>query len=455
VSIIAGKTFSVVSLGCRTNHYEAEALASALEQKGAVFLAGEPGPADIVLILTCSVTSVADAKTRKILRRARRNSPSAAIAACGCSAQELSEDSASLLGVDIVVGSRVKHKLPDALETWFESRCGGDRGGKVIVMRDEALSENHDWDSLSLDMPRIRTRAFIKVQDGCSRSCSYCIVPRARGAESSRNPDEVREEIARTVESGCPEAILTGIRLGGYRYGDIQLAGLIESVLSIPGLKRLRLGSLEPFAVNEDLLNVLSASPVFCPHLHLPIQSGDDGVLLRMRRGYDAAAFLRTVESVRRYLGEDVHISTDLIVGFPHETDAAFERSMKVLEEAGFGRVHVFPFSPRDGTAAAGMEGRVAPSVIRQRVKAAVELSKNLLSMYASGCVGREESALIEETFGKIASGWTRRYVRACVSCREDESKGGEVLFNPKSEFRGILLGDGVSPEDIAGFSYD
>jgi threonylcarbamoyladenosine tRNA methylthiotransferase MtaB len=359
------------------------------------------------------------------------------------------------LGVDIVVGSRVKHKLPDALETWFESRGSGDREGKVVVLRDETLSENHDWDSLSLDTPRMHTRAFIKVQDGCSRSCSYCIVPRARGAESSRDPGEIREEIARTVESGCPEAILTGIRLGGYRYGDLSLADLIESVSSIPGLKRLRLGSLEPFAVNEGLLNVLSASPVFCPHLHLPIQSGDDGVLLGMRRGYDAAAFLRTVDRVRRYLGDDVHISTDLIVGFPRETDAAFERSMKVLDEAGFGRVHVFPFSPREGTAAAGMEGRVAPSVVRQRVKAAVSLSESLLSRYASRWIGKEESALIEETLGKVASGWTRRYVRACVSCREEKLKGKEVLFNPKSEYRGILLGSGVSRGDIADFAYD
>jgi threonylcarbamoyladenosine tRNA methylthiotransferase MtaB len=449
VSPLSGRTFSVVALGCRTNHYEADAIVSMLERRGAVFLPRSSEP-DIVLIFTCSVTSAADAKTRKFIRRARRSTPEAVIVACGCSAQELAPGEAAALGADVVVGNRVKGAIPDALESWFRSPGGGG----FLTLRDDGLAESRRWDDLRLDGPRLGTRAFVKVQDGCSRRCSYCAVPGLRGAEASRAPDDILSEVSRVIESGCAEVVLTGIHLGGYRHGGMGLAGLIDALSYVPGLVRLRLGSLEPFAVDADLLRALTGSPVFCPHLHLPLQSGDDAVLLMMRRGYDAAGFTRAADSVRRALGDDAHLSTDLIVGFPGESDGAFERSLSLLESLGFGRVHVFPFSPRAGTEAALMEGRVEPAAVRERVSRAAALAGRLLSKYASRWLGLDDRALIEKCEGGVVSGWTTHYLRAYAKGRENFI-GREILINPKSEIGGILFMDGIEPRDIHNFSHD
>jgi threonylcarbamoyladenosine tRNA methylthiotransferase MtaB len=447
--LVDGKTFSVASLGCRTNHYEAEAAAAALERRGAVFLPNASGPADIVLIFTCSITSTADAKTRKLLRRARRDNPGAAVVACGCCAQELSTDDASRLGANILVGSRMKHEIPALLERWFAIADPT----ALLEARDGNIEKNRDWDALYLDKPRAHTRAFVKIQDGCSRTCSYCAVPRLRGAESSRPPGEIHGEISKITESGCIEAVLTGIHLGGYRHGSVGLAELVASLSSIPGLARLRLGSLEPFAADDGLLRALASSPAFCPHLHLPIQSGDDEVLARMRRGYDSAGFRRIIDKVRSILGDMIHISTDLIVGFPGETDAAFERSVRILEDAGFGRVHVFPFSPRTGTGAAVMEGRVGAAVIKERTARAVHVSRRLLSRYAARWVGASDSILAEEGSARAASGWTRHYIKAYAASPAENFIGKEILLNPKTEIRGILLGEGIASADISGFA--
>jgi threonylcarbamoyladenosine tRNA methylthiotransferase MtaB len=445
---VAGKTFSVVALGCRTNRYEAEALASMLERRGAVF--SPSGSPDIVIVLTCSITSVADSKTRKLLRRARRTYPSAVIVACGCSVQRLASGEAESLGVDILAGNRMKHEVPDALETWFSD--GGEKRKAVLELRDAGIESNTSWDDLSLDRPRTRTRAFVKIQDGCSMRCSYCIVPRVRGPETSRGAGEVFGEISGIAGSGCVEVVLTGIRLGGYRDADVGLSGLIASLSSIHGLRRLRLGSLEPFAVNVELLRAISSSPIFCPHLHLPIQSGDDGVLARMRRGYDLAGFRRTVDMVREALGDDVHISTDLIVGFPGETDAAFEMSLSAMEDIGFGKVHVFPFSPRSGTDAAMMDGRVPPRLVRERITRTAALSDRLLSRYAARWVGASDVILAEESSGRVVSGWTSHYLKACAMSPGRNFEGTEISINPKSEIRGILLGEGITSEDLTSF---
>jgi threonylcarbamoyladenosine tRNA methylthiotransferase MtaB len=461
---IAGKTFSVVVLGCRTNHYEAEALVSMMEQRGAILLKKTSAPADIVIILTCSVTSIADAKTRKMIRRARRLHPQAAVAACGCSVQEISSSEAGQLGVDILVGNRMKHKLPDALEDWFESAAEKnsterDGSGKVIEFREENLDKNSGWDELRLDRPRMLTRAFVKVQDGCSRRCSYCIIPSVRGGEVSRSVSDVVREVSGIAESGCAEVVLTGVHIGAYNDGGIRLAGLIGALSKVSGLRRLGIGSLGPFAVNDDLLGALSNSSIFCPHLHLPVQSGDDGVLLRMRRGYDTTAFRGMIDRVRRALGDDVHISTDLIVGFPGETDGAFERSLDLLSDVGFGKVHVFPFSPRMRTDAAEMNGRIEPRIVKERVARAAELAGMLLSRYAKRWIGAPDAILCERcelTQNRLVaavSGWTSHYLRAYAIKDGADFEGKEILIEPESEARGILLGKGITIDDLREFS--
>jgi threonylcarbamoyladenosine tRNA methylthiotransferase MtaB len=453
---LAGKTFSVFVLGCRTNFYEAEALVSMLERRGAVFLRQPSGPADIVIILTCSVTSIADAKTRKFIRRARRQNESAVIAACGCSVQHLPAAEAAKLGADIIIGSRMKSELPDALEDWFISVPKG--RSQLVELRDTDLGNNTAWDELSLDRPRLRTRAFVKVQDGCGRRCSYCVVPSVRGHEVSRPARDIIREVSGIVESGCGEIVLTGVHIGSYKSGGMGLAGLIEPLSGMKGLKRLRMGSLEPFAVTEELLEALSRSQVFCPHLHLPLQSGDDGTLARMRRGYGTDAFRRMLNGVRSAFGGDAHISTDLIVGFPGETEDAFARSLSFLEESGFGKIHIFPFSPREGTDAAKMSGRIEPALIKERVARAMELAGQLLSRYASGRVGSSEEIFCEFSApGKkpgmsVVSGWTRHYLKAYALLTGQDFEGTEISVSPKSEIGGILLGEGITRGDLRDF---
>ncbi|MDR0615596.1 MAG: MiaB/RimO family radical SAM methylthiotransferase [Synergistaceae bacterium] len=451
---LAGKTFSILVLGCRTNLSEAEALASMLEERGAVFCREARGGTDIVIILTCSVTSAADAKARKFIRRARRQNKSAVIVACGCSVQHLPAEEASELGADILIGNRMKSALPDALYEWFASER--DLGPALISRRDMSLGENAAWDELSLDRPRLRDRAFVKVQDGCGRRCSYCIVPSVRGAEVSRPAADIIREVSGIVESGCREAVLTGVHIGSYKSEYGGLGGLIERLSGIKGLMRLRMGSLEPFAVTGELLDALSRSGVFCPHLHLPLQSGDDETLARMRRGYDTDAFRRMLGRVRSALGGDVHISTDLIVGFPGETESAFARSLGFLEESGFGKIHVFPFSPREGTDAAKMSGRVDAAIIKERVRRAAELAGRLLSRYASGKVGSREEIFCESsrpghTPGvSVVSGWTRHYLKVYALSRGQGFEGTEISVSPKSEIGGILFGEGISKEDFS-----
>lgn len=446
MSIIEKKRFMVVTLGCRANHYEAEALASMLESKGAVYCNSVDDSPHIILIVTCSITSVADTKTRKILRKLRRNCPSAVIVACGCYAQDVSVVEAASLGVDILVGNRMKSEIPEALEQWFSEES------HFIEIRED-IGKSGKWDALALDYPRIHTRAFVKVQDGCNMRCSYCIVPRLRGAQVSRDPQEVRREIQNIVSGDCREVVLTGVHLGSYRYHDASLADLIGIVSNIPGLSRLRLGSLEPFAVNDALLAAFSESSAFCPHLHLPLQSGDDDVLKRMRRGYRAADFARMVEKIRNVLGEDIHISTDLIVGFPGETDEAFENSLKLISELALGKIHVFPFSPRRGTDAADFEDKVPRHIVKERMHAALAVSDRLLDNYASRWVGRDAPILIEEADGGIVSGWSPQYIKAYGKPEAGRETGMVVSINAKNRVRGILLEDDIMSDKIGDLS--
>ena len=453
VSPLSGKNFAVLALGCRTNLYESEALVSMLEARGACYSESVES-VDIVVVVTCTITQMADAKTRKLIRRLRRKNPDAAIVACGCYAQVCEEEEARALGVDLLIGNRKKQDVAEALESWYAEK-------KFFCDINSKIAGDRTWDALSLDRPRLHTRAFVKVQDGCSRRCSYCIVPRVRGMQVSRDALETVDEIARIAASGCSEIVLTGIHLGSYRCGDVSLGGLIRQIARVPGLRRLRMGSIEPFAVDDDLLEALAEVGVFCPHLHIPLQSGDDGVLSAMRRGYTAVEFARTVERIRRRLGDDVHLSTDLIVGFPGESEEAFERSLRLLASLGLGKVHVFPFSPRTGTEAAAMEGRVPQVVARERAKRAIELSDALLEQYAARFVDTTCKILVEEEAFGIASGWTEHYLKACAILPKNPGQtGGKSIgcvlsVYPKTHVGGILLEQGIDPASAERFAAD
>lgn len=435
---LAGKKFLVHVLGCRTNLYESEAIASMLEARGAVRSSDDH--ADIVVIVSCAITSSASAKSRRLVARCRREHPDAAVAVCGCWVQVEGAERSLSSGADIVVGNRRKSSLPDLIELAIATRS------PQVEMIDD-LSSCSSWDPLACDRPTAHTRAFIKAQDGCSRRCSYCVVPVARGQQIARPLEEVVREVRSAAIAGCREIIITGIHLGSYLHERRGLGSLVEAAASVEGIDRVRLGSVEPFALSDETLERLASVPKFCPHLHLPIQSGDDGVLAAMRRGCTRGMLLEVSRSVRRWLGDDVHISTDLIVGFPGESDEAFLRSLELLKEMEVGRVHVFPFSARPGTGAAKMPGAISRDIVDERVDAAIALGRELLDRYASRWIGQRCSVLAEPSDDGSLVGWTRHYVRARAFAEKDLSiAAGDIYeISPASVASGILLGAGAS----------
>lgn len=410
--------------GCRTNQYEGEAIASALEKEGAVLCDDAP---DIIVIVTCTITAVADRKCRKIIRRAKRENRNAAVVACGCCVQNMDEAERQALGIDIAVGNRLKYKIPELLLGWFKN---GEPASEIPVA---ALLEP-SWDPLILDRPRLHTRAFLKIQDGCDHYCSYCTVPYVRGVPVCRDSDETVEEASRIAASGCSEVVLTGIHIGLYK----GLGELVRRIDAVPGIKRIRFGSLEPFAVDENLLDALASSHSFCRHLHLPLQSGDDGVLEGMRRGYTAADFAKIVAQAREKLGEDLHVSTDLMVGFPGEDERAFENSLRLAEEVRFGKIHVFPYSQRQGTAAAKLTPPPRDEV-KDRVRRALTLAARLHETYASAWIGREVQVLVEENREGFIKGLTRHFIRVAASGCADVLPGEEVTVTPEKYANEVL----------------
>lgn len=419
---LSRKRVRVHALGCRTNQYEADALLSGFLRCGAVN--AEKEAFDVALLLSCTVTSVADRKCRQLLRRWRRECPGALIIAAGCWAQRITKDEARRLDLDMVVGSRCKGRIIPELTRLLEER----KGSRPLVIRDEVLG-NGRWDPLRLDAPSLHTRAFLKVQDGCDHFCSYCIIPWVRGKPVSRPLEEVEEEVRSVIAAGCPEVVLTGVHLGLYgRDISSGLDDLVRRLSDIPGLRRLRFGSLEPFGIDEKLLRALAESPQFCPHLHLPLQSGDAGVLQAMRRGYTPDEFARKVELIRRWLGDDVHLGTDVLAGFPGETEEAFARTLDLVRSLGFGRLHVFPYSPREGTAAVRMPGKVPRQVAEARCREGIALGEQLLDAYARRWEGRVVELLVEERNGGKILGFSRHYLRVEASGDADAAAEVPVL---------------------------
>lgn len=433
---LKNKTFSITVQGCRTNQYEGEAIAALLEKAGAVHDESSP---DMAVIVSCTITASADRKCRKIIRKLRREHPGILIAACGCYAQKLTEKDRDSLGIDIVIGNRLKYKIADLAAKWFSD------GGlpNISIIEEKNILRENKWDSLELDRPRLHTRAFLKVQDGCNHYCSYCIVPYVRGNPVSRNMDDAVAEAEKIAASGCPEIVLTGIHLG--LYDNLPL--LVSRIGAVRGLKRLRFGSIEPFAVDNKLLDVLADTEIFCRHLHMPLQSGDDKVLSIMKRGYDSDGFRRIADNARERLGGDLHISTDLMVGFPGEDEVSFKNSMNFVKEIAFGKVHVFPYSPREGTEAAKMQLPPAKEV-QERTDEALAAAAELHEKYCSRWIGSEAEVLVEERKDGIIRGLTKHYVR--VTAKEDGTPSASITsVIPKSYAHEMLFCEGA--EDVHG----
>lgn len=423
------KTYSVHIQGCRTNQYEGEAIAALLEKAGCFHFPEKP---DIMVIVSCTITAAADRKCRKLIRKMRRENPGSLIIVCGCYAQRMSESEKEILGVDILIGNRRKHMMIELAFDWFTKK----ERGQCFSVFDEDIMTDETWDDLLLDRPRLHTRAFLKVQDGCSHFCSYCIVPYVRGRPVSRDVDDTLAEAEKIVGSGCPEIVLTGVHLGLHK--DLPL--LVRKIGSINGLKRLRFGSIEPFAVDSILIESLADTETFCRHLHIPLQSGDDGVLANMRRGYTTKGFREITDNIRNKLGEEVHLSTDLMVGFPGEDEAAFNNSMRFINEIGFGKMHIFNYSPREGTSASRMTCPPEKEV-KKRVEKALAEADVLHRDYCSRWIGRDLEILVEQKNNYIVRGLTRNYIRV-EGFSENAELGKEIHVKAQKYMNGVLTSD-------------
>ena len=430
---LSGKRVLVQALGCRTNIAEGEALMSEFARRGAE--TADAAPFDVAVVVTCSITSVADRKSRQMINRFRRECPNACVVACGCWAQDVSEKSAEDMGVDLLVGNRHKSEIPSLVSEWLSGH-GGHGGGGIFAVRGKLGAQ---WDGLELDSSPYFGRAFIKVQDGCDHGCTYCIVPKKRGPSVSRPIADIIAEARRCAQAGHFEIILTGVHLGLFGRGTGEsLGALVEALGRVDGIKRLRFGSLEPFSIGDDLLEALSASRIFCRHLHLPVQSGDDGILRKMGRGHTAQDFLDLTRRLRSALGDDLHISTDAMCAFPTESESAFRNTLDLLTAARIGRVHGFRYSPRPGTPAAAMRGQVPPDVAADRVRRLCAAGAASLAREAERWVGRRSEVLFEGTSRGHPQGYTPEYLEfrptagetynALKSVEIEYSSGG-ILF--------------------------
>ena len=428
------------NLGCKVNAYETEAMQQQLEERGYEIVPFDQ-KADVYIINTCSVTNIADRKSRQMLHRAKKLNPEAVVVAAGCYVQVASDALKEDDSVDIIVGNNNKARLADILEEYMKDRQG-DEGGYVLD-----IARAREYEELHVSRLGEHTRAFIKVQDGCNQFCSYCIIPYARGRVRSRKPEDVEAEVKGLVARGYREVVLTGIHLSSYgtehmegspvKGGDWDsgpLWDLIERIHRVEGLERIRLGSLEPRIITREFAEKLAGLPEFCPHFHLSLQSGCDATLKRMNRHYTTEDYLRRC-GILREIFDHPAITTDVIAGFPGETEEEFEETRRFLETVRFYEMHVFKYSKRQGTRAAVMEDQVSEQVKARRSDVLLELEKTMSREYRERFAGSRGSVLFEEA-AEIGGKWymmghTPQYVRAALPLEDGmnrEEFGGRIM---------------------------
>lgn len=416
------KRVAVYTLGCKTNQYESEAIASTFRHHGYQTVAFDE-EAEVYIINTCTVTHLGDRKSRQVIRRAVKKNPDAVVAVTGCYAQTSPGEVLQIPGVDLVIGTRDRDKIVQMVEEAEKSP------GPVNAVQD--ILTQRAFEELPILDYENRTRAFVKIQEGCNNFCTYCIIPYARGPLRSREPDKVLNEVRRLVDEGFGEIVLTGIHIGAYGAGldeKTDLAGLVVKAALIPGLKRLRLGSVEPLDITPRLVQAIAEIRTVCRHLHIPVQSGDDHVLNRMGRNYNSFEFSRLVGAIRGQIPE-LAVTTDVIVGFPGETDEEFKNTFDLVKEIGFSKTHVFKYSPRKGTPAAEFPDQVAAGAKDERSKKLIALDRDNQRKFASRFIGRSVEVLAEQLVDQDRDVWeglTDNYLK--------------VLFKSDGDLRGQFV---------------
>ena len=427
------KVVKFITLGCKVNQYETNAMAQKFLEKGYKVIEENnetsEESADICIINTCTVTNMSDRKSRQMLRRMKEKNQNAVIVACGCYAQVAKEELAKIPEIDLVLGNNEKIEIVKYVEKYLKEN------EKEVEAEDVMYSKGYsDFGNVTYTE---KTRAVIKIQDGCDRFCSYCIIPYARGRVRSRKPESIISEISKIAENGIKEVVITGIHVASYGKDfkeEYKLIDLLEEINKIEGIKRIRLGSIEPLLITEEFIERLKKLEKICHHFHLSLQSGCDETLKRMNRRYTTEQFKTIVELLRKTY-KDVNLTTDIIVGFPGETDEEFNKTYEFLKEIKFYKMHVFKYSPRKGTKAAVMENQIPGNIKEERSKKLIELSDENEQKYNKKYIGKQIEVLFEEEKTGIYKGHTQNYIMVyCESEKKLDNKIEKVVCQGVAE---------------------
>lgn len=418
--------YKFITLGCKVNSYESAAMSQNLDSYGFQHVL-EKENADIIVINTCTVTAVADSKSRQMIRREQKNNPNAIVCVVGCYAQMEADITQILPDIAIVIGTKNRNKIGEYVQQYLQN--------KIPIYDVEVSSKDFiEFENLSVTSYYEATRAYLKIQDGCDNWCSYCIIPFARGPMRSRNREEILQEAKILVNNGYQEIVLTGIHTGGYGKDleNYSLAHLLQELCKIQGLNRLRISSIEASEIDDNFLQVLSTSNKVVNHLHIPLQSGCDTTLQRMNRKYSTLYYYKKIQEIR-HLIPNIAITTDIIVGFPGETEEEFAQTYAFVEKLKFAGIHVFPFSPRAGTPAATMEGSIRSDIKKERVNALLQLATTSANEYAKLFVNHSVPVLFETYDSALqqAKGHAPNYLKVVVN---------NLNFNPVNQIHDVII---------------
>lgn len=400
------KKVAFITLGCKVNQYETNSMIQKFIEKGYEIVEHHE-KADIYVVNTCTVTNMSDRKSRQMLRRVKEINPQAIVVACGCYVQVARKEVENIEEIDLVLGNNEKNNIVTYVEQYLQEN-------KAKVEIEDVMNQKEFVEMGDVTYTE-KTRAVIKVQDGCDRFCSYCIIPYARGRVRSRKPEKAISEIQKIAKEGIKEVVITGIHIASYGKDfkeEYRLIDLLEEINKIEGIQRIRLGSIEPLLINEEFMKRLVKLEKICHHFHLSLQSGCNETLKRMNRRYTIEQFKEIVEILRKYYS-DVILTTDIIVGFPKETEEEFQQTYQFLEEIKFYKMHVFKYSPRKGTKAAEMEGQIDGNKKEERSQKLIELSNKNYKEYNESYIGKQVEVLFEEEKDGIYKGHTQNYILA------------------------------------------
>ena len=391
--------------------------------------------ADVYLINTCTVTNLGDKKSRQMIRRAKRINPNSVVVATGCYAQVASEEVAKIEGINIVIGTKNRSEIVETVENYVTEN------GVVNNVSD--IMGEKEFEPLQISRLTNRTRAYIKIQEGCNRYCTYCIIPYARGPIRSRKPEEVVEEVKKLAENGFKEVVLTGIHVASYGLdlGNITLADIIEKVHSVDGIERIRFSSMEPLAIDNEFVARMSKLPKVCDHYHLSLQSGCNRTLKRMNRKYNAEQYAEACERLRNAF-PNVAITTDIIVGFPDETEEDFKESLAFAERMKLDKIHTFPYSPKKGTPAAKMKNQISGDVKSQRSKEMIALSDKMNIDFLNNNIGKTVPVLFEDMENGFWQGHTTNYIK--VLAKSDENLNNKIVDVKLDKIHGVEIVEGT-----------